>query len=192
MTWQLGVWGHETPSSDQRPGWPWKLRALFPAGLWHSSSLTDSLYFSAGLLQVAFLCYAFRLDMHLSSSPEGSPEGGCWVLKAKGSTNRKSHLVKTTLKKKIPVSLTQLSQLFLKQWFWLESAPRDKQTRLLHTRQIRVGSEAVADYNEIISIELEAWVCLVDFFASKPRHEMVGNHRQAHQRGNQNGTWHFN
>lgn len=160
-----------------------------PMAFFQSDGLTVFLHrTSPGGLSLLCLqaCHAFVIF------PRREPRRG--VLGSQGQRKHQSKIAfsQNHPKKKIPVSLTQLSQLFLKQWFWLESAPRDKQTRLLHTRQIRVGSEAVADYNEIISIELEAWVCLVDFFASKPRHEMVGNHRQAHQRGNQNGTWHFN
>lgn len=80
---------------------------------------------------------AFRLATHLSSSPQGSPtlEVGCWILKCKWSTSQKSHLVKITPPK---VSI-QLSQLFLKQCFWLESAPQDKKTRSSHAKHILFG-----------------------------------------------------
>lgn len=39
---------------------------------------------------------------------------------------------------------------------------------LSHSKEILVGSEEVTGYDEIISMELQAWVCSGDFFSSKP------------------------
>lgn len=127
MTRQLWAWDHETLASDRQPGWPACGR---PPAFLQCDGVTVFLpRTSPGGLPLPTEHCAFRLAVPLSPSPEGTPTLGVrWALKSKWGTNETLH--KITLKKCLP----HPAQLFLKQCFWLESAPQDQKMRLSHTK----------------------------------------------------------